>query len=341
GGLHAWLAQRPARCLVCQASWGRWGLGGRSAAGRMPASGEMKHDAVLWSNGVRTTTPAVQQECSACHRSTTGWVTALKFHASVSAQPTSCLDCHANSRPALLTSANAALPAGGQFDHSTAIGECTTCHAGASFTSWTGGRFHLAGSATPASCVSCHQGERPNSTDGWRSTTYSSAPFDYTTHGAGLDCVTCHAGPGTGSWGSTQNWVGGRFAHGAGTLAASTCIACHATQRPDLVLGQVAAANLLPGHFDHAVKGTADCFSCHQATNAYVRYFNASDTLPGGDWAGGVGAADGVSDPAQNIIVVAEVPTYAGTSIVSVAAQSETLPMPMAHSSASVPQSLN
>src|SRR3989441_7615912 len=33
-----------------------------------------------------------------------GWATAQKFHASVSAQPSSCLDCHANSRPALLRS---------------------------------------------------------------------------------------------------------------------------------------------------------------------------------------------------------------------------------------------
>src|SRR5262249_29536451 len=180
-------------------------------------------------------------------------------------------------------------------------------------------------------------------TTGWIGTTYQTSPFDSATDGADLDCVTCHAGPGTGAWGSTQNWVGGRFAHGAGSLASTTCIACHATQRPDLVLGQATAASLLPGNFDHVVKGTADCFACHQATvtaNAYVKYFNASGTLPGGDWAGGVGAPDGVSDPAQNIIVVAEVPTYAGTSIVSVAAQSETLPMPMAHSSATVPPTI-
>src|SRR5207237_586434 len=106
-------------------------------------------------------------------------------------------------------------------------------------------------------------------------------------HGAGRDCGTCHAGPGTGSWGGTQNWVGGNFSHSAAT----TCIACHSTQRPDLVLGQEAAASLLPGNFDHAVKGADDCFSCHQATiasNIYGRYFNSEGTLPGGDWAAGV-----------------------------------------------------
>ncbi|HWE23787.1 MAG TPA: hypothetical protein VG496_07575, partial [Myxococcales bacterium] len=326
GRLHSSLTTQPQTCIGCHASSVPLGFVGPLDGRRTPSSGEMKHDAVLWSNGVRTTTPATPQECSICHRSTTAWVTALKFHASVAAQPTSCLDCHANSRPAVLTSANAALPAGVRFDHSTATGECTTCHVSGTLTSWTGGKFHLAGSATPASCSSCHQGERPTSTTGWISTTYQTSPFDYATHGAGLDCVTCHAGPGTGTWGSTQNWVGGRFSHGAGSLASSTCISCHATQRPDLVLGQAQAANLLPGHFDHAVKGTADCFSCHQATvsaNAYVKYFNASGTLPGGDWASGVGTPDNVRDPSRDVAVVAAIPTYVGTSITTVTAQTE------------------
>src|SRR6266478_247416 len=198
----------------------------------------MKHDAVLWSGGAPTTTQAAPQECSLCHRSTSGWATAQKFHASVGAQPSTCLDCHANSRPALLTSANAALPAGVRYDHSTATGECTTCHVNGSSSSWTGGKFHLAGSATPSSCVSCHQGERPTSTAGWVSATYQTSPFDYATHGAGQDCVTCHAGAGTGAWGSTQNWVGGSFGHEASSIAGTTCIACHSSQRPDLVLGE-------------------------------------------------------------------------------------------------------
>src|SRR5258705_6693605 len=343
GRLHASLTTQPTACLDCHAASAPVGFVGPIDNRRTPGSGEMKHDAVLWSNGVRTTTPAAARECSTCHRSTSAWVTSLKFHASVPAQPSSCLDCHANTRPGVLTSANAALPAGVRFDHSTATGECPTCHVNGSFTSWTGGRFHLAGSATPTSCQSCHQGERPTSTAGWISTTYVTSPFDSATHGAGLDCVPCHAGPGTGAWGSTQNWVGGLFAHGAGSLAASTCIACHATQRPDLVLGQTTAASLLPGNFDHAVKGTADCFSCHQATvtaRGYVRYLNASGTLPGGDWASGVGTPDNVRDPSQDVSVAAKVPTYVGTSITVVTAQTETLPMPMFHSNATVPQSM-
>src|SRR5438445_10451001 len=270
------------------------------------------------------------------------FATTEQCNASFGLQPSTCLDCHANSLPALLTSANASLPAGVQFDHSTATGECTTCHVGGSFTSWTGGKFHLAGSATPTSCLSCHQGERPTSTAGWISATYQTSPFDYSTHGAGLDCASCHTGSGTGAWGGTQNWVGGRFGHAASSIAGTTCIACHATQRPDLVLGEAKAASLLPGNFDHAVKGASDCFSCHQApvaANAYVKYFNASGTLPGGDWAAGIGAPDNVRDASQDVAVAAEIPTYAGTSITLVTARTETLPMPMFHSSATVPQS--
>ena len=156
----------------------------------------------------------------------------------------------------------------------------------------------------PASCVPCHEGERPTSTEGWKSTTHLSAPFDYATHGAGLDCATCHAGPGTGAWGGTQNWVGGLFAHGAGTPAASTCVACHSSQRPDLNGVQ---PSQLAG-FDHSAHGAIDCFVCHQATvsrGSYTRYL----PIPGDDWAGGVGAPDGASDPAQSIIVAAEIPT--------------------------------
>src|SRR5262249_35434479 len=179
-----------------------------------------------------------------------------------------------------------------------------------SSSSWTGGKFHLQGDRTPSSCVSCHEGERPTSTAGWKSTAYSSAPFDYATHGAGLDCVSCHAGPGTGAWGGTQDWVGGSFAHGAGTPAASTCIACHSSQRPDLNGVQ---PSQLAG-FDHSAFGTIDCFVCHQATvgrGSYASYW----PIPGGGWAGGVGAPDGVRDPSRDIVVVAEIPSYAGTSI--------------------------
>src|SRR5437868_5104706 len=228
GRLHSSLAAgglaQPSTCVDCHAGSVPAGFVGPMNAARTPPTGEMKHDAVLWSGGARTAIPAVTQDCSTCHRSPSTWVTSQSFHASVVSQPASCLDCHANSRPvALLTSGNAGLPPGVQFDHSAATGECLTCHGG-SFTSWTGARFHLAGNATPSTCLPCHQGERPTSTAGWMSSTFQAAPFDYATHGGGGDCAACHAGPGTGAWGGTQNWAGGRFGHGPTSMAATTCI---------------------------------------------------------------------------------------------------------------------
>src|SRR5258705_6041878 len=98
GRLHASLTTQPTACLDCHAASSPVGFVGPNDARRTPASGEMKHDAVLWSNGVRTTTLAAPQECSLCHRSTSGWVTALKFHAPVPAQPSSRLECQSKPR---------------------------------------------------------------------------------------------------------------------------------------------------------------------------------------------------------------------------------------------------
>jgi hypothetical protein len=181
---------------------------------------------------------------------------------------------------ALLTSATAAVPAGLVFDHGQgdALGECSDCHSSTS--AWSGGTFHHAGRPAPATCLPCHDQERPTSTSGWKSTTYTRSPFDYgtnpqgITHGGDEDCAVCHAG-------STQTWVGGSFPHGPSTLAASTCIACHDSQRPTTVVES----------FDHALNGTGDCRACHQATvraGRYVDYVNPSSmTLPGGDWKDG------------------------------------------------------
>src|SRR5262249_40613866 len=99
----------------------------------------------------------------------------------------------------------------------------------------------------------------------------------------------------------------------------------------------------LAGPLAHASRCAADSFRCHQATvaaRAYVRYFNASGTLPGGDWAAGVGTPDNVRDSSQDVNVAAQIPTYVGTSITVVTARTETLPMPMFHSNAAVPQSM-
>jgi hypothetical protein len=322
GDLHSSLGSlnlaQPSACADCHASSKPVGFVGPIATNpaRTPSSSEMKHDAVLWSNGRPTASAAVTQDCSVCHLAPSpgmpaGWATnkagttPASFHAPLTSaglpQPASCLDCHANSRPSGIQT----LPPGTvQFDHGipAALADCASCHqsgsASAQWGSWAGGKFHLAGDLTPSSCLPCHAGERPTTTSNWTSTTYTSSPFDYVTnaqgitHGAGQDCAVCHSGPGTGAWGGTQNWAGGRFLHGASTMSASTCIACHASQRPDLQPWTTPGAMATLLGFDHSVNGTGDCFGCHQATvtaNRYQYYARpgTTQTLPGGDWQGG------------------------------------------------------
>ena len=360
GQLHVSLATQPATCIDCHATSVPNGFVGPTATNpaRTPPSAEMKHDAVLWTNGVPTSTPAVPQECSLCHGAPPAsptWATSQKFHAAfaAAAQPSSCLDCHANTRPALLTSASAALPANVQFDHSAgaAQGECATCHMSGSatqFTAWSGGRFHLPGSATPSSCLPCHSSERPTTTTGW-DPSYVNSPFDYVkdaagtpTHGAGQDCAVCHSGAGTGSWGGTQNWKGGHFGHGVASFAGTTCIGCHTTQRPD-------RNNVMPTQipysgqpFDHTLNGTGDCFGCHQATVTHGIYASYTP-VPGGDWSGGIGYPGSylVSAPTQFITVTETTLNPAPPNLVTGSSSvSATLHNAMLHTSPQVPSTL-
>ncbi|HTT70978.1 MAG TPA: hypothetical protein VMG32_07110, partial [Anaeromyxobacteraceae bacterium] len=191
GTLHSSLANaqlpEPTACADCHTPSRPTGFVGPVAASpaRTPPSGEMKHDAVAWADGVPTGTALVTSDCGTCHASPSAtlvatWDTARDgtspalFHASLTSasvpQPGSCLDCHANTRPsAVLTAGQAALPANVTFDHAAApaLADCASCHAesaSSQWKSWTGGRFHLAGSATPSSCLPCHAGERPTST---------------------------------------------------------------------------------------------------------------------------------------------------------------------------------
>ncbi len=325
GRLHASLASlglaEPTSCADCHQTSMPLGFVGpvASSPARTPPSGEMKHDAVAWANGAPTTTSLVTADCGTCHPSPSGgqpgsWATGLGgtspavFHAALAAaglsQPASCLDCHANGRPStVLTSANSSIASNLSFDHTAAAaqGDCAACHA--STTRWAGGLFHAPGSANPTTCLPCHESERPTSTASWQSPTYQASPFDWVTnglgiaHGDGQDCAACHAGPGTGAWGGSQNWQGGFFPHGAATVAASSCIACHTTERPDLLPGWTAASAAAAVGFDHSYgqtggiqTGAGDCVGCHQATvtaGSYVSLFNAQGTLPGGDWKGG------------------------------------------------------
>ena len=322
GVLHASLAAlgqpQPATCTECHGgalpgSAEPKGFVGPDATNpvRTPSSGEMKHAAVVWTGGKPGTALASPAECAVCHVAPTAstpaaWSTSLKgaapaaFHASLTPaqQPGSCLDCHANSRPKGVVSTPGALGGGAiAFDHSqaAALVECAACHlttaTAAGFSKWSGGgTYHLPGAAAPSSCLPCHAGERPTSTAGWTGA-YASAPFDYVTnaqgltHGTGQDCVSCHAGPGTGTWGGApkQNWEAGHFNHAASPLAKQGCIACHSTQRPDLNASALTPAQVtrLTG-FDHSVNGNGDCYGCHQASVTAGGYASYAT-----DWQGG------------------------------------------------------
>lgn len=305
GRLHSSLANlqvdQPRSCADCHRASAPTGFVGVLALDppRDPATGEMKHDAVVWLNNQPTTSGLVPAECGLCHQPPSQALPATwaegagrpLFHAPLSTaglpQPESCIDCHANGRPTLVYDEdNAPLPAGIVFDHAGAFsqGDCGACHAQSTST-WANGQFHALAQGTPPTCLPCHEGERPTSTADWESTTFTSSPFDFVTnasgiaHGDGQDCVGCHT--------SDESWRGGFFSHAPGTVADETCIACHSTQRADLVRADSA---LLLG-FDHASGGTGDCIGCHQATVAagtYVDLFNAEGTFPGGHWQGGV-----------------------------------------------------
>lgn len=382
GLLHSSLANltlpQPTACSSCHAA-APTGFVGPTATSpaRTPASGEMKHDAVSWTAGAPTTTRLVTADCGVCHVPPGNTLAATwlmsppsggpaRFHASLTAaglqQPGSCVDCHANSKPTVVLNAgNATLPANLQFDHGTlgSSGDCVTCHSRGGATQWTSfskGQYHLAGAANPTTCLPCHAGERPTATTGWTSTAYTASPFDYgtnpagVTHGDGQDCAGCHQGPGTGgAWGGSQTWAGGHFAHGPTTVAGTTCVACHMSQRPDLQPGATAAGMATLLGFDHSLDGTGECFGCHLATitgGSYVHYTNpATGTLPGGDWDGGTGyPGSAFASSASQFVTVTEYTLNRGGAnnlVTGTSAINATLYNGMLHISTALPPELS
>lgn len=341
---------QPTRCLDCHGQSSPTGFVGDTDSTRSPPSGGMKHDAVTWVNGAPTTTKLLNVDCSVCHQAPNDQVAASwKFefgrldagalvHASLTAaglpQPESCLDCHANSRPTGVVTSGSLT-----FDHRTAMGACGDCHK--STERWSGGQYHVTGSATPNTCLPCHETERPTSTTGW-SGNYAATPFDYTgnpalgsTHGADQDCASCHKGPGTGQWGSTPNWQKGDFDHGPNSIAPNTCIGCHSTQRPDLLSPPADAG------FDHASSGTGDCSGCHAATLTRGT-FAALRPIPGGDWRGGQtypGSAL-ITAPNQFVRLPTTTLTRSGTTVTGMTTSTTQLPNAMRHTSNAIPRAV-
>ncbi|MHB8874638.1 MAG: hypothetical protein ACYC8T_13195 [Myxococcaceae bacterium] len=338
---------QPATCDECHFDAAPAGFSGALDPRRTPSSGEMKHDAVAWDAGVPTATRVVTAGCQVCHqppRDLLGgrWTLAAggidggtaRFHSALSAgslpQPTGCLDCHANTRPVAPVVAQTFT-----FDHSTELGECSGCHTSTS--QWSGGKLHTATAPILSTCLPCHDPRRPTSTGSWAGQ-FRTSPFDYVTnangvgHGADQDCIVCHNGPGTGTWGTDQNWQGGQFNHSSTSLAATTCIDCHTTQRPDLLTPPADAG------YDHALDGTGDCFGCHQATVARGAYVKLTP-IPGGDWRGGVAYPGGtpIGTPGQSVRVRSTLLTRTGTLVTGMTTTSVNLPNAFVHTSSAIP----
>ena len=259
GNLHSSLANlalvdptiiEPTACASCHLKSMPVGFVGPTAANpaRTPASGEMKHDAVVWANDASTAVSIVPANCGTCHASPSAtvkasWATNLagtspaQFHPALSAaglpQPTSCIDCHANSRPSGLTNSTMAtsaatgsstgIPAGtlAQISHAdvnVSGHDCGFCHtqAGVSTTAgiqgkeWAQANFHanftsstnpLVVNGTTGRCSNCHMNVKPGAA-------FTAQDHSAFTNASGsTDCSSCHSFPGTGTV-SAPNWLG-------------------------------------------------------------------------------------------------------------------------------------
>ena len=294
---------------------------------RSPVSNEMRHDAVVWSKNasgqfVSTSTGIVSNDCVVCHNApaaapvggNNGWNGGL-YHASLTtakvSQPSSCLDCHANSR----TIGNNVGTLTG-FDHSVHAngeGDCISCHTSKS--AWTGGVFHQASLTAPSTCNLCHASQRPNgiltigSAGGsFNFVGYNSAklPFDTSSaqnttgyHGGTRECNVCHTPT---MFSLMSNWSGGNFDHVAANTAhtLTSCQDCHMSQRPTAAISPT-TLNGLSASFDHSLNGQGDCIACHSSTITRAVYANFQTANPGTygdtDWRGGVGTPTGLAGP--------------------------------------------
>lgn len=325
------------------------GFVGPLDSGRSPATAAMKHNAVAWlkTGGAwnQGTTSLLTNDCSSCHVAPTsstpatgnGWNGAF-YHSRISTQPSSCLDCHANSRPTGTTSGILT-----HFNHSTipaGMGDCVSCHT--STNTWRGGIFHNNTiNASLTSCNSCHESQRPTSFNAIAANGSSTPfvgydavvkPFDLASHGDGLECNVCHS---PNSYTAMSSWSGGQFHKTANPASSLTsCWGCHSSQRPT-VLGPNA---FIATTFDHANSGQGDCIACHMATvkggtingvvvapSTFSNYKTSSGNATSGfpkwgdsDWKGGVSVPTGLAGPDS---------TYTEPTLPGVLLNSDSLPI--------------
>lgn len=266
---------QPSACIECHSNTLPTGFVGPNDANRTPASGPMRHEAMAWvDDGTgtgslkRSNTALVTQDCATCHKTPGGSWASAKFHSNLTTQPTSCLDCHSNSRPV----GSFGTPV---FDHAKYGGtiDCVTCHNVTNFanrTGWANGNYSHVG---VTSCTSCHEAQRPVNATGWQNTPRASwsattTRFDLTKHAVGTDCVTCHK---TTTYTALTDFKNAAY-HANNTTLPSQCLSCH--NYPTGAVGTPAT--------DHATLKT-DCAGCHSGA---ISTFNS---ITG--WANGVGSS--------------------------------------------------
>lgn len=201
---HRNISTNPTSCVDCHTN--------ARPKGAVGSKGFMRHEAVSWvSNEIgvvsRGSTAIVGTECATCHLNTSSMPQAganppspslpfsgASFHLNSSgASLTSCLDCHAHSRPANSTNftdpvwrnkTNVGAPPFTTFNlssHAPNV-DCATCHsppgvASSSSAHWANGYFQH--TSANLNCLNCH------TNSGVTSTNHS---------GFNSNCVTCHAG---------------------------------------------------------------------------------------------------------------------------------------------------
>lgn len=185
---------------------------------------------------------------------------------------TLCQNCHQEAPQGLVGEGSVT-----RFDHSvTKAGnrECSQCHDPKSPNlgiTWAGAKFPH--NDPVSACSTCHESERPRDTQNWYAQfAFSSAPFDYTSHGQGTDCSACHGSANRTD--SFRDWSDGNFDHilVKSQFSGGSCADCHESQRPK--------PGVLFGTFDHGRYKNDDCIGCH--TSDFSSYQSTYPTMA--DW---------------------------------------------------------
>lgn len=273
---HANIAANPAACLDCHKN--------ALPMGAVGSKGLMRHEAVKWNTSSigtvsRGTAPMVVAECATCHLNTSSMPPAgspplpgsqpfkqASYHFNT-AGVSSCLDCHAHSRPqgsagfsnaTWKNKTNTGAPPFTTFNLNTHAPnvDCATCHnaptaATTSPLDWAPGYFQH--NATNLNCLNCHTASGV--------TSQSHASFN-------SNCVSCHVGattsfpnPTIADWkngvvsGTPSGIVGDRT-----ILNAITCVGVLGST-PNCVASN---PNVIPKGYNHTINTNAvSCQNCH------------------------------------------------------------------------------